>query len=214
VTRFTLLLVAATLAMIGATSTPAIAAGPANTVGAPVFTANGRLLPPKDYYHWVFLTSDLGMSYNENGSDSDHPPFSNVFAAPAAYRTFLKTGTWPNHTVLVKEFRGSATKGSINHHGYFQKGPVMSVLVHVKDVKRFKSGWGFYAFSGNPSAKAATMIPMTASCYSCHKAHGAVDTTFVQFYPTLLPVAKAHSTINPAYLKAETKGKAPSGQSK
>ena len=213
-TRLTILLLTATFASAGTISAPALAAGPTNHIGAPVFTADGRLMPPKGYYHWVFLTSDLGMSYNEDGSNSDHPPFSNVFAAPAAYSAFLKTGTWPDHTVLVKEFRGSATKGSINNHGYFQKGPVMSVLVHVKDLKRFKGGWGFYAFSGGPSAKAAKMIPMAASCYSCHKAHGAVDTTFVQFYPSLLPIAKTHSTINPAYLKAEAKDEESAGQSK
>lgn len=208
--RFMALFVMPLVAVVAATPVSSFAA----PVGAPVFTADGRLLPPQGYYHWAFLTSDLGMSYNEDGSSSDHPPFSNVFAAPTAYRAFLKTGTWPDHTVLVKEFRGSATKGSINHHGYFQKGPVIAVLVHVKDVRRFKSGWGFYAFSGNPSAKPAKMIPATANCYSCHKAHGAVDTTFVQFYPALLPIAKAHSTVSPAYLKAEAEDKASSGRSK
>jgi len=43
------------------------------------------------------------------------------------------------------------------------------------------------------------MIPRTASCYSCHAAHGAVDTTFVQFYPTLLPIATAKETLSAAY---------------
>ena len=181
----------------------ASAGSPASDVGAPVFTADGRLMPPKGYYHWVFLTSDLGMSYSEKGSDSDHPPFSNVFAAPAAYRSFLKTGTWPDKTVLVKEFRGSATEGSINHHGYYQKGKVLGVLVHVKDEKRFKGGWAFFAFPGGTSAKPATMLPTTATCYSCHRAHGAVDTTFVQFYPSLLPIATQHSTLSAEYLKEQ-----------
>jgi hypothetical protein len=48
------------------------------------------------------------------------------------------------------------------------------------------------------------MIPTSASCYSCHRAHGAVDTTFVQFYPTLLPVAAKLGTLSPSYV-AETK---------
>jgi len=34
-----------------------------------------------------------------------------------------------------------------------------------------------------------------------HQAHVAVDTTFVQFYPTLLPLAKAKGTLSAAYLK-------------
>jgi len=41
-------------------------------------------------------------------------------------------------------------------------------------------------------------------CYSCHEQHGAVDTTFVQSYPTLLNIAKRKNTLNPAYLKNET----------
>ena len=45
------------------------------------------------------------------------------------------------------------------------------------------------------------MTPTTASCYSCHSEHAAVDTTFVQFYPTLLPIAKAKGTLSAAYQK-------------
>ena len=41
-------------------------------------------------------------------------------------------------------------------------------------------------------------------CYSCHAEHAAVDTTFVQFYPTLLPIAKGKGTLSPAYLKETT----------
>jgi hypothetical protein len=45
------------------------------------------------------------------------------------------------------------------------------------------------------------MIPTTATCYSCHSEHAAVDTTFVQFYPTLLPIAKSKGTLAEGYLK-------------
>jgi len=194
------------IAMIASGLLPAsaVAGGANGNANAPRFTADGRLVRPKGYYHWVFLTSDLGMSYNEKGSASDHPPFSNVFVDRNAYEAFLKTGTWPDGTVLVKEFRGSATRGSINHHGYFQKGKVLAVLVHVKDEARFKNqgGWAFYSFGGS-TTKPARMIPTKASCYSCHREHGAVDTTFVQFYPAVLPVAEKHSTLSDAYLKAQ-----------
>jgi len=47
------------------------------------------------------------------------------------------------------------------------------------------------------------MVPKDASCYSCHEQHAAVDTTFVQFYPTLLPIAKQKGTLSAAYLKDE-----------
>jgi hypothetical protein len=38
----------------------------------------------------------------------------------------------------------------------------------------------------------ATMVP--ASCYSCHEKNGAVDTTFVQYYPTLIEAANTKGT--------------------
>lgn len=171
----------------------------------PVYTADGRLMAPQDYYQWVFVTSDLGMSYNEESGADNQPPFSNVFVNPAAYRGFLKTGTWPDKTVLIKEFRPSATDGSINHHGYFQSGKALGVLVHVKDAKRFKGGWAFFAFGDDALDMPARQIPMTADCYSCHETNGAVDTTFVQFYPTLLPIAIKDHTLSASYLKEEVK---------
>jgi hypothetical protein len=50
------------------------------------------------------------------------------------------------------------------------------------------------------------MIPRTANCYSCHQENGAVDTTFVQFYPTLLPIARAEKTLTAHYLAEEPSG--------
>ena len=42
-------------------------------------------------------------------------------------------------------------------------------------------------------------------CYSCHEQHGAVDTTFVQFYPTLIELAKQKGTLSPSYKAEEAK---------
>jgi hypothetical protein len=48
------------------------------------------------------------------------------------------------------------------------------------------------------------MFPTEMECYSCHAQHTAVDTTFVQFYPTLIEIAKKKGTLSPAYMKEET----------
>jgi len=120
----------------------------------------------------------------------------------AAYAAFQKTGTWPDKTVLVLEIRGAQEHASINKGGRSQSNR-MAVEVHVKDTARFKGGWGFYGFSGE---QPATLIPQAAACYACHQDHAAVDTTFVQFYPTLLPVSTAKGTLSAAYL-AEEKAK-------
>jgi hypothetical protein len=160
---------------------------------SPRFTSDGKLLKPDKYREWIFLTSGLGMSYGPAAAShsSSNPPFDNVFTPRAAYEGFLRNGVWPNKTMFVLEVRSSLSKGSINKAGHFQ-GDVMGVEVEVKDEKRFPKGWGFFDFKDdNP----ASMLPETESCYQCHRENGAVDNTFVQFYPTLLPVAKAKGTL-------------------
>ena len=62
--------------------------------------------------------------------------FDNLFVNPAAYRSFLDTGTWPDKTVFVLEAREARNKGSINQNGHFQAGGVMDLEFHVKDEAR------------------------------------------------------------------------------
>jgi Cytochrome P460 len=140
------------------------------------------------------LSSGLGMSYGaEPGGE---PSFDNVFVAPEAYREFVATGKWPEKTMFVLEERASISKGSINQSGHFQ-GALMGFEAEVKDTSRFAGGWAFFNLSGGVSS--ATALPKSAPCYSCHAQHGAVDNTFVQFYPTLFAVAKAKGTLRAAY---------------
>jgi hypothetical protein len=164
---------------------------------APVYTADGQLQLPENYREWVYLTSGFDMSYNP-AMDMDHHMFDNVFVNPEAYRSFLQAGTWPDKTMLVLEVRGAQSKGSINKSGNYQSTSLMGVEVHVKDESRFPGKWAFFGFG---DSKTATMTPLSADCYSCHASHAAVDTTFVQFYPTLLPIATAKRTLSPSYLK-------------
>jgi hypothetical protein len=127
--------------------------------------------------------------------------FDNVFVNPEAYRSFVETGTWPDKTVIILEKRGAGSKASINERGHFQSGGVIDIEAHVKDETRFPGKWAFFSF--DPATETGTLIPQGAPCYTCHAAHAAVDTTFVQFYPTLLPVATTKGTLSPAYLKEE-----------
>jgi hypothetical protein len=165
------------------------------------FTRDGRLVFPADYRRWIYLSSGLGMSYTPSAAGM--VMFDNVFVDRAAYESFVETGTWPDGTMMVLENRDARQNGSINRNGHFQTGR-MGVEVHVKDTARFKTGWAFFAFDDE---KPATMIPTSASCYACHAAHAAVDTTFVQFYPTLLPIAQAKGTLSAAYKADEATAK-------
>jgi hypothetical protein len=158
------------------------------------YTSDARLKFPERYREWVYLTSGFDMSYNPAMQMGDHHMFDNVFVNPEAYKAFLDTGTWPDKTMLVLEVRGAAGKGSINQKGNYQE-TVMGLEVHVKDEARFPGKWAFFSFDNEKTAK---MIPTSADCYSCHSAHAAVDTTFVQFYPTLLPIAKSKGTFKVA----------------
>jgi hypothetical protein len=70
---------------------------------------------------------------------------------------------------------------------------VLAIEVEVKDERRFPGKWAFYEFG--KSASSAAPLPTTAQCYPCHAQNGAVDNTFVQFYPTLLEVARNKGTL-------------------
>lgn len=174
------------------TSTP-----PAN---APEYTADGQMKRPQNYREWIYLSTGIDMSYTPAAQSAgmDHHMFDNVFVNPDAYRSFIKTGTWPDKTMLVLEVRSAQSKGSINQNGNYQTDNLMGLEVHVKDEAKFPGKWAFFGFDDSATAK---MVPRAAACYSCHASHGAVDTTFVQFYPTLLPISKAKGTLSAGYLK-------------
>jgi len=161
------------------------------------YTADGQLNFPENYREWTYVTTGFDMSYNP-GQAAGHHMFDNVFVNPAAYKAFQETGSWPDKTTFVLEIREAKGKGSINQSGNYQGTEVMGYDIHVKDEARFKGNWAFFNFSDQKSSK---MIPQSADCYSCHAAHAATDTTFVQFYPTLLPIAKAKGTLSSAYQK-------------
>ena len=177
----------------------------------PGYMADGSLKYPADYREWVFLTSGLDMSYNPAATASEHSTFDNVFVNPAAYKGFKATGVWPEGTVMVLENRAGEGDTSINKRGRTQGAEVTGLEVHVKDAAHAdpthtNGGWGFYGFDDPQKPVSGKYIAKPASCYTCHEAHAAVDTTFVQFYPTLVEVAKGKETFSTAYLK-ETAGK-------
>jgi Cytochrome P460 len=172
---------------------------PQNTANTPVYTADGRLVFPTNYREWIYLTTGMDMDYNPDPSMAGHSMFDNVFVNPESYKAFVATGTWPDKTMLVLEGRMAASKGSINKAGHYQSNDVMMRSVHVKDA-RLPGGWAFFPYNESGPTKA---IPTTAECYSCHQQHAAVDTTFVQFYPTLLEIAKQKGTLSKNYLKEE-----------
>ncbi|TAM81467.1 MAG: cytochrome P460 [Acidobacteria bacterium] len=164
---------------------------------APQYSADGELVQPRDYREWIYLSSGLGMEYNAEGKPGSE--FTNVFVNPSAYRTFVNTGRWPDKTVFILEDRASATRDSINHGGHYQS-ELHNLSASVKDVMRFPKTWAYFSFK--KGVQRARANPPD-SCFQCHHAHGAVDNTFVQFYPTLKPVAEKYGTYNQARASSE-----------
>ncbi len=169
----------------------------------PEYTSDAQMKLPGNYRQWVYLSTGFDMSYNKAAMQMDHHMFDNVFVNSNAYASFQQTGTWPDKTMLVLEGRRAEGKGSINQRGNYQTADLMGIEVHVKDEARFPGKWAFFAFG---DAKTAKMIPTNMECYSCHADHAAVDTTFVQFYPTLLPIAQSKGMLSAAYQKESAAG--------
>jgi hypothetical protein len=162
----------------------------------PRYTGDGQLMRPDNYREWIYLSSGLGMTYGtvESAANAQPERFDNVFVTPPAYRAFLQTGAWPDKTMFALEVRDSATKGSINKGGHYQEG-MAALEIHVKDQARFRTRWAFFGFGS--AEQTAKPFPQDSACQVCHAKSGAVDETFVQFYPTLIPGAKAKGTWKP-----------------
>lgn len=171
------------LSMLGARQTRSEDAPAAK----PVYDG-AKLVRPEGYREWIYLSSGLGMNYNPSPAGPEL--FTNVFVPQWAYHAFLSSGKWPDKTLFVLEERKPESKGSINKSGHFQS-ELVGLAVQVKDEKRFPDRYAYFNFSGD--AKTAEALPK-AQCWQCHNDNAAVDHTFVQFYPTLKPIAQEFGT--------------------
>ena len=164
----------------------------------PQYGNDHNLLRPANYREWIYLSSGWGMNYN--AAAGGHDMFTNVFVPQWAYQEFLKSGHWPDKTMFVVEERYGESKGSINQHGHYQ-GDSMGIGVEVKDSGHFPETWAYFNFDEDTKSAAANP---KAACFQCHEDHAAVEHSFVQFYPTLKPVAKKFGTYKEAADKADT----------
>ena len=183
-----------------------LALGAQQPIDGPQYASGNALVRPANYREWVFIGSALGLTYDPTANNTT---FTNVFVNPAAYRGFMSTGSWPDKSVFVLEFRASATDAPPNTNGRFQT-RLVGLEAEVKDA-RFPDGWAFYNFrlkaEATQKAEATVMAdsapPLAgqdvASCVECHTKSTAVERTFVQFYPTLLEVARAKGTLKPGF---------------
>ena len=161
-----------------------------------IFDSDGKMqLPdPHIFRRWVFVGAPLTPNALNNGH-ANFPEYHHVYIEEKNVEAYLKTGSFPEGTVIVKELTrvldptfpdGSRTEPS--GRGYFN-GQYNGIDLTVKDSKRFAktNNWGFFTFGHHPLpyAKSAAEAPAT-ECASCHQANVAkTDMTWVQFYPLL-----------------------------
>ena len=178
------------LGLISICAAPLVVSKSAPPADLPQYTNGDELVRPQDYREWVFVSS--GFRLTNNAWPAEGATFTNVFVNPSAYKQFLATGNWPDQTVLVEEKRTSSNKGSLNKASQFQT-ELAGISVKVKDAARFPDKWAYFSFEA--SAQTAHANPK-AACWQCHHDHGGVDSTYVQFYPTLKPVAQRLGTFH------------------
>jgi hypothetical protein len=198
--RRNLLLCVLALAAWRATALRSDETTPQPTKG-PQYNDQGELKRPTDYRTWVFVGSNLGLQYRQDTpkpreADRAQPArpgnFHNVYINPEAYEHYLKTGKFPDPTVLVMDVYEARERDAkdIVAKGLFP-GKQLRIEVAVKNSKRpdgSATAWAYYDFpNGQPTARA---FPDKA-CYQCHLQHADDDNVWVQFYPILRQREKA-----------------------
>jgi hypothetical protein len=155
----------------------------------PQYTSGDELVRPESYREWIFLSSRLRV--DPKASSGEVETFSDAFVSRSAYHQFQASGSWPDKTVFVLEKRASSSKSSAELVDHYE-GDLLGISVEVKDTARFPEKWAYFSFDS--SAKTAKANPR-AMCWECHHGGGAVENTYVQFYPTLKPVAQQFGTL-------------------
>lgn len=158
------------------------------------FDSDGKLKRPTGYRAWVFVGAPLTPNGLNNGK-ANFPEYHHVYIEKRNVDAYLKTGSFPEGTVIVKELTrvlnpsfpdGSRTEPS--GRGYFN-GEYNGMDVTVKDSKRFAqtNGWGFFNYGHHAWPLAETSTEASAAeCAGCHIANVAqTDMTWIQFYPLL-----------------------------
>jgi hypothetical protein len=186
-----------TALIMGTAAMPAQADDPApEGMVQPAYTDEGFLVRPADFRKWVFVGASMGLNYTKNP-----PPgpgvFHHVYMQPEAYDHYVKTGTFPEKTMMVMENyspgskEDNSAKGVVegerefeNLNGHFEDARV-GFEVALKDSERFEERWGYFNFTTRGALLEAAPAFPKAACWNCHDQHAADDNVFVQFYPVL-----------------------------
>jgi hypothetical protein len=203
------------------------AQAPADAASGPQYDQEGQLKLPADFRTWILAGSNMGLDYREDVAKESAPKkdqekkdsekkdgekkdaekktkpanFHNVYINPEAYREYVRTGTFPEKTMLVLDVYSAeeSEPRNIVASGRFP-GKQVGLAMAVKNSARpdgSKTAWAYYDFSLDRAAGKLDAVRGTApafpnsACFDCHLKHADVDNVWVQFYPTLLKARAA-----------------------
>ncbi|MDB5441224.1 MAG: cytochrome [Caulobacteraceae bacterium] len=172
-----------------------LAGGLALTLGvsvlaAPRFQDDGKLIVP-DIAAWPLAGASYSLTYEGEGASS---ALSTVRIDPDSFAAYVKTGAFPDGTMLALETR-AANENVAPAIGGRTQGGVLSRSIHVKDGKGGPGTWTFYTY--RDGATTANPVARTQSCYQCHAKEAKQDTAFTQFYPSLTEARAKAATPTP-----------------
>ena len=118
---------------------------------------NMKLPDPHVFRRWVFVGAPLTPNGLNDGK-ANFPEYHHVYIEEKNVDVYLKTGSFPEGTVIVKELTRvlnpkfpDGSRSEPSGRGYFN-GAYNGIDVTVKDSKRFAktNGWGFFTFGHHP----------------------------------------------------------------
>lgn len=146
-------------------------------------------VPSVDYRReWVELgTFSVLSDKPEEGAKQLHV----TYAERKAVEEYLKSGRFPDGTVLIKDVFAAKTEplttGTVSYPG-----DLAGRFVMVKDEKgalakgspRFGDGWGWAFFEG-PETKLTVTSDYKTDCLTCHEPARSTDLLYTRGYPVL-----------------------------
>lgn len=178
---------------IAATAAAAVTinASSAQSTGSALATdaSHNIFVPAVDYRRdWVQLgTFSLLADKPADGAKQMHV----VYAERANVEAYLKSGKFPDGTVLVKDVFATKTEAmTTGTASYSDK--LAGRFVMVKDEANklagktplWGDGWGWAFFEGNEAKKPVTK-DYKAECLTCHEPARSTDLLYIQGYPIL-----------------------------
>jgi len=149
------------------------------------FNENGEAALPKGYRSWVHAYTaweSITVTPLDN-TVTKTPEFHSVYVEPSAYRAFMKTGTWPEGSLMIKEFSITSIdpKNCDGPPAYVcNLGGSKVIFAHgqtglslmLKDSKRYPGepgGWSYFSFGHQaPPYEQFSPARARAQCAQCH----------------------------------------------